>query len=92
MFIAHGPGVRQGVTEEAAHITDVAPTVMYLLGMAVPGEMDGSPLQDILTDPHAVRISSSNEDAALRIDPEMGLSEDETEQVKDRLRALGYLE
>jgi len=89
VFIAGGPGVRQGVMRPPAHITDVAPTVMYLLGLPVASEMSGRPLCDILTAPHEVTYTDSSSRAPA---PEAGLSASEEEEIEERLRSLGYLE
>ncbi len=89
MFIAAGPGLRAGVERPAAHITDVAPTVMYLLGLPVPSEMDGHPLADMLDDPRPVEVVEADAPA---VDPESGLTAEETAEIEDRLRGLGYLE
>ena len=62
---------------------------MYLLGQPVPVEMDGHPLTDILLDPYKVTTSDAE---VVRVDPETGLSVEETEEIKNRLKALGYLE
>jgi predicted AlkP superfamily phosphohydrolase/phosphomutase len=89
-FVASGPGIQQYIERDPAHITDIAPTVMYLLGLPVPAEMDGKPLTDILIEPHPVRIAEEGE--AISIDEETGLSPEETAEIKERLSALGYLE
>lgn len=89
IFIASGKGIRQNVIEEAAHITDVAPTVMYLLGLPVPAEMDGRALQEILETPHEVAIAETDEQA---LNAETGLTAAQTAEIEERLRSLGYLE
>ncbi len=89
MFIASGPGIKRGEIRETANILDVAPTMMYLMGQPVPVEMDGQVLTDILEKPGEVTYA---ETAGADIDPETGLSTEEAEEVKDRLRGLGYLE
>ncbi len=48
-LIAAGPGIRRGFTDELpSGNADVAPTVLKLLGISVPGEMDGRPLEEAL--------------------------------------------
>jgi len=47
ILIAAGAGIRSGSRGEA-EIADVAPTVLYLLGLPVPAEMDGRVLEEIL--------------------------------------------
>ena len=91
IFAASGPGIHSnGEVLKAAHITDVAPTVMYLLGLPVSDDMDGKPLTDILVNPHPV--STAQSDGEIKIDEETGLSPEETNEIKQRLSALGYLE
>jgi predicted AlkP superfamily phosphohydrolase/phosphomutase len=87
ILVAWGAGVRPG-TVEGARILDLAPTILHLLGLPVPDEMDG----DVLTSAFAVtrpvlyeRGSGSSQDAG------SDLSAAESAEVEDRLRALGYL-
>ena len=44
MLITAGPGVRRGPIGKA-HILDLAPTILKLLGQPVPAEMEGKLLQ-----------------------------------------------
>jgi len=44
MLITAGPGVRRGPIRDA-HILDLAPTMLRLLGQPVPAAMEGKPLQ-----------------------------------------------
>ncbi len=45
-LIAAGPDIQAGATSPTGHITDIAPTLLHLMGAPVPVEMDG----DVLTD------------------------------------------
>lgn len=50
-WIAWGAGLRRNhAIQGAVHITDVAPTVLYLLGIPIPGEWQGRVLSEILAD------------------------------------------
>ena len=42
IFLAHGPAIQCGKTVAGARIIDLAPTLLYLLGVAVPEDMDGN--------------------------------------------------
>ncbi len=90
MFLAAGPGIVQGIRSEPASILDLAPTIMYLLGLPVPPEMDGKPLTDILAQPHEPVYAEVG--ASYAIDPETGLTPEQTAEIEERLRGLGYLE
>lgn len=88
IFIAHGPGIRQGITLPAHNIMDLAPTIMHLLNAPVPQLMDGRVLSDIFTTPPT--ITYSHEETAVT-DPTANYSQSESDQVEERLRSLGYL-
>ena len=72
---------------------DVAPTLLHLLGIPVPDDMDGHVLSDALEPDwlaqHPIVHQAVEPDSdASQIS---GYSEDEETQIKERLRALGYL-
>ena len=43
-----GAGVKKGVPFEEAHLMDLAPTILYLLGRPLPLEVDGRVLKEVL--------------------------------------------
>ena len=47
IFMAYGPAIKAGVELQDARIYDVAPTVLHMLGMPVPDDMDGGVLQQV---------------------------------------------
>ncbi len=88
ILIASGPEIRAGETAKDARIMDLAPTILHLMGLPVPDDMDGRVLTETLTSSHPVEFRSVSPDEA---GAETGLSEEESTEVEDRLRALGYL-
>jgi predicted AlkP superfamily phosphohydrolase/phosphomutase len=89
IFLVQGPGIKTGVQLPANHISDLAPTIMHLLGEAVPHIMDGRVLTEIYEEPQPVTFD--DQDPQEGIAPEQDFSLDEAAQVEDRLRGLGYL-
>jgi predicted AlkP superfamily phosphohydrolase/phosphomutase len=87
ILIAWGPEVRRGPVE-GAHIMDLAPTILHLLGLPVPEDMDGHVLTEMLASDRPVTYETSS---SLLTDAEAGLSEADAAEVEDRLRSLGYL-
>jgi predicted AlkP superfamily phosphohydrolase/phosphomutase len=90
IFIAAGPQVRRGGAVEGARLQDLAPTVLHLLGVAVPADMDGRVLREMFTPAfrqHPVTYQPS-QDAA---HPARALGRQTQELLAERLRALGYL-
>jgi predicted AlkP superfamily phosphohydrolase/phosphomutase len=88
VFVAWGPEVRPGEAVEGARILDLAPTILHLMGLPVPDDMDGRVLTEVLSTSHPVErrpAGLAGEGAGA------GLSVEETAEVEERLRALGYL-
>jgi predicted AlkP superfamily phosphohydrolase/phosphomutase len=86
LLIVKGAGVRRG-TVDGARIVDLAPTILHLMGLPVPDDMDGKVLTSMLSIDRPVAYARAE---AHREDEE-GLSAEETAEVEDRLRSLGYL-
>lgn len=95
ILIAKGPNIKRNYRIDRADITDVAPTVLYLFGCKIPSYMDGKVLTEIFEEPYV----SSN--PVTTYEPELGrvvteeagvFEEDEVEEIKRRLRALGYMD
>jgi predicted AlkP superfamily phosphohydrolase/phosphomutase len=93
ILILAGPGVRCGQTISGAQIGDVAPTLLYLLGLPVPEMMDGRARLDAL-DPAlvAARPLRMQAQEAAPVVGERTLSDEEEDQVLRRLRDLGYVD
>ncbi len=88
-----GPDIQTGVQLKRASILDLAPTILYQLGLPVPDDMDGQVLVQAFRD-ECLRARPIESVAAGSItigEADRDLSEDEEEEIKDRLRALGYL-
>ena len=90
IFVLAGPAARSGAELAGAGIADVAPTVMYLLGEAVPASFEGrllaEALQHSLLDERPPEFD--DEEAAAPIVAE----HESPREVEERLRSLGYLE
>ena len=88
-----GHGIRKGVCIESAEIVDVAPTILYLMGVPVPADMDGN----VLTEAFETEYLEENPiqyggETAVYGSADYEFSRDDTEELEDRLRGLGYLE
>jgi arylsulfatase A-like enzyme len=95
IFLALGAGVRPGHRIDTARIIDLAPTILHLLGVPVPDDMDGRVLQEVLSDDcqrHPVVERPANEPAPQASCEESAYSTEEEQVISDRLRALGYVE
>jgi hypothetical protein len=92
ILIAWGTGIRPGEPVEDARIEDLTPTILHLMGMPVPDDMDGRVLIEMLSMRRSVEYEREmvSEDAVARR-AESALSAEEIAEVEERLRSLGYL-
>lgn len=93
IFAAFGPGIRRGATLPALSILDVAPMLLYSLGLAIPEDMEGMLPAGIFED--ALLAHAPPRRAEPAPSPAVdGLAADAAgeAEILDRLRALGYLE
>ncbi len=90
IFVATGPGIAPHI-EVRAHIVDCAPTILAMLGLRVPDDMEGRVITEIFETPPVVET-----EAARTAQPAKGVGEaysaEELQQVTERLSDLGYLE
>ena len=92
VLIAHGPAFRTGASPEGASLLDVAPTVLHLLGVPVPDDMDGRVLTEILDPSVVVPPAPREESAGVGVEPvAVGYSDEDEAEVQKRLADLGYL-
>ncbi len=71
-----------------AQLIDLAPTVLHLMGLPVPTDMDGRVLTEALADARAVEYGGTSEGGAAASE---GYSEEEEREVIERLSDLGYI-
>ncbi len=92
-LIMWGKDVREDTTLEGAQITDLAPTILYLLGLPIPSNMDGRVLAQALNPSLLESRPITLEDALDQEKAEQAhLDEAEEEQIREALRGLGYIE
>jgi predicted AlkP superfamily phosphohydrolase/phosphomutase len=92
IFLAYGGNIRPGVIVEKAHITDLAPTILYMMGLQVPVHMDGRVLQEIFHEAFQPALSQPQDQwqgGPANVGP--ALTEKEKEILARRLRDLGYV-
>jgi predicted AlkP superfamily phosphohydrolase/phosphomutase len=93
ILIAQGKKIRKGVAVQGAHIIDLAPTVLHLMGQKIPGDMDGKVLTSILTEDFAdpARVEWSDPDEAPAGPTASSMTPEEEATILERLKRLGYL-
>lgn len=103
IVVAHGPGIAPGAALEDARLLDIAPTVLTALGLPCPAECDGHALPAIVgagshphEQPETAADASPDRGASASAEraPQpaaVSLSDEEEENIRNRLQALGYL-
>ena len=94
ILVARAPALKTGAEIENPHLIDLAPTILHLLGVSVPEDMDGSVLVDAFRpeflSEHPVRSGAASGTSGG--DRASGYTDEESAKVEERLQALGYLE
>lgn len=93
ILVAWGEGILRGAPVEGAQLIDLAPTLLYALGLPIPEDVDGRALQAIFTG----EFAASHE---LKYGAPLGpvreregrIAQGEEAAMLERLRSLGYIE
>jgi predicted AlkP superfamily phosphohydrolase/phosphomutase len=96
IFLAEGPGIEAGKELIGTNIIDMAPTILHLLGVPAPEDMDGRPLTEMLEGEAAAAKVAIGAAASgmpvLSAAADDTYSDDDQAVISERLRALGYIE
>ncbi len=94
ILAVRGAGIKQGAFCKGARLIDMAPTILYMLDLPVPDDMDGKVLTDLFEDSSRKDVQSvgTNEAAKSPEPADQPYSEEEQALVEERLKNLGYLE
>jgi predicted AlkP superfamily phosphohydrolase/phosphomutase len=88
ILVMRGKGIKMGVRLPECSMEDVAPTVLHMLGLPVPRDMDGKVLLDAFEREYATPVRYSADERATR---QVAQPTKEDKRILDRLKALGYL-
>jgi predicted AlkP superfamily phosphohydrolase/phosphomutase len=97
IFAVRGPGIREGVESRALRIEDVFPLILRLMRVPVPDDIDGKLPVQLFTQDFANGLDTSviaavDERTAFPSEPGNSYSNSEEEEIRERLRSLGYIE
>ncbi len=94
IVVARAPVFRRGMTIVNAHLIDIAPTILHLLGVSVPADMDGAALTDAFLPEFLAEhpVKSGAASGTSGADRPSGYTDEESAKVEERLQALGYVE
>lgn len=87
-----GPNITRPTISNAT-LEDVAPTILYSMGLPIPGDMDGRVLTEVFSEEHLKEnpLLWESPEVTKRSDAPHSLSRQEEDIIEERLKALGYL-
>ncbi|VVB84521.1 Type I phosphodiesterase / nucleotide pyrophosphatase [uncultured archaeon] len=95
IIFVKGNGIRSAHSIENASIIDLMPTILYVLGIPIPSDMDGKLLEEIFDEKyiksHPPKHIESSNTPLTQSDVNDQLSKEDEEKIKERLKGLGYL-
>ena len=99
VYIGYGPGIRKGFHGPNLSIIDIAPTVLYSLGIDIPEDLEGKVPEAIFeaeTLTHCpIAVGGQTVLKSSDLKPRKNnteLTPDEETEIMDRMRELGYVE
>ncbi len=92
-----GPSVKKGVSISGATVLDITPTVLTLFGLPPAQDMDGRPIEEALTSATMKKIAHDTrlktyESATRKPGGELPIASPVDEELRERLRSLGYIQ
>jgi predicted AlkP superfamily phosphohydrolase/phosphomutase len=94
LLMIRGEPFLPGVKVEGASIVDLPPTILYLLGLSIPSDMDGKVLEEVFRPSFREENPPRYEEVGEAVSEEEGgvYAEGEREEIEARLSGLGYLD
>jgi predicted AlkP superfamily phosphohydrolase/phosphomutase len=94
VLLAAGRHIKEGATIAGAQIVDLAPTILYRMGLPIPDDMDGRILVELFEEEFLssnIAVMAPASQAAL---PDLGHGErpEDDDTILERLRGLGYID
>jgi predicted AlkP superfamily phosphohydrolase/phosphomutase len=94
IFLMKGEGLKRNGLLRGCHIMDIAPTVLYLLGLPIPDDMDGKVLTDAFGPQYlnVNKIVFSTPVSPVKYETRDVYSSEEAEKIREELKSLGYID
>jgi len=94
IFLAKGDMVAGGREMKERSITDVAPTILYLLGIQIPDDLDGSVIEEAFEGKFLAshRISFERAPSLQDEGGDSVYTDEDKKAIENQLRGIGYIE
>ena len=93
ILFMYGKNLRRGQTLRSCNIRDLMPTILYMLSVRFPSDIDGKVLLEAFQ-PSYVKthlVEAKEKARTIKAQKRYALSESDEQRIKERLKALGYL-
>ncbi len=91
VLIGSGPSIVRGIAAGDMRIVDVLPTILHLLEVPIPLDLDGRVVMDLMVSKRPAKyqekLSTGGDDTTSR----EGYTEEEEDQITENLRGMGYI-
>jgi predicted AlkP superfamily phosphohydrolase/phosphomutase len=91
IFLGHGPSFSKGTWVDEPKIIDIAPTLLSLLGIPIPDDVDGRVLKETFAKGQCPEVLWREATGFAGV-AGTGFSDAERAEIEERLRGLGYLQ
>jgi predicted AlkP superfamily phosphohydrolase/phosphomutase len=92
IFLATGQPIKKGQKIEGSKIIDIAPTLLTLLGIPIPSDVDGRHLSGLFKEEFSEKIIPLFKTPIEKLNPtERVLSDGEQAEIRKKLKSLGYI-
>ena len=97
ILMMSGDGIKQGYKVNGARIIDLAPTILGLMGVPVPRDMDGKILEEVLTASLRPYLKTDSKvpnrvESDPREEGHKTYTEEDAKKIEERLKSLGYVD
>jgi predicted AlkP superfamily phosphohydrolase/phosphomutase len=99
IFLARGPGIRQGAALPQLSILDVTPALLYSLGLPIPGDLEGRFAEELyepsMLEDRPCKVGETTqtpESLTGTVGAPVFCDKEEQAEIYKRLQALGYVE
>lgn len=93
IFIGAGKDIKNTGKLDKSKIEDVAPTILYLLGIPIPNYCDGRIIKELISEKFLKHNTAKHLEKGKDVKPtERELSDDDEQALTERLKGLGYLD
>jgi predicted AlkP superfamily phosphohydrolase/phosphomutase len=93
LLLMMGPQIERQARLDNVSIIDLAPTILYAMGVPIPQDMDGRPLVEVFVEDAAqgIPLMSMIPTYSAQRNEEASYTAEEAKEIERRLRQMGYL-